>query len=78
VTLAISVKGLVELAWVAPLAVLVVAGSFACALLGTTRATELRRAGDAGRATAYGLLGFAGAAVFAAAVVAGVGIIVAG
>jgi hypothetical protein len=76
--LAISLHGLVELAWVAPLAVLVVASSFSFALLGATRATEMRRAGEARRATAYGLLGVAGAAVFTAAVVFGVGVIVAG
>jgi hypothetical protein len=73
-----AVEDLLELAWVAPLAVVVVAGSFSLCLLGATRATDLRRAGRGGVATAYAALGVLAGAVFAAAVVAGLAIIVVG
>ena len=69
---------LLDLVWVAPLAVLVVSITFSLALLGTTRAGELRRAGQSGPATAYGLLALVSGAAFAALVIAGVGVIVAG
>ncbi len=69
---------LLDLIWIAPLAVVVVAGSFSLALLGATRAGEERRAGRGGTATAYGLLAGLAGLVIAASVIAGVGVIVAG
>ena len=69
---------LLDLVWVAPLAVVVVSTSFSVALLGATRAGEQRRAGNGGSASAYGLLAFVAGAIFAAVLVAGVGVIVAG
>ena len=69
---------LLELIWVAPLAVLAVSITFSLTLLGTTRAGELRRAGQSGGATAFGLLAVVAGAVFVALVIAGVGVIVAG
>ena len=69
---------LLDLVWVAPLAVLVVSITFSLTLLGTTRAGELRRAGQSGAATAYGALALLSGAAFAALVIAGVGVIVAG
>jgi hypothetical protein len=69
---------LLDLIWVAPLAVIIVSTSFSVALLGATRAGEQRRAGNGGTASAYGLVAFVAGAIFAAVVVAGVGVIVAG
>ena len=69
---------LLELVWVAPLAVIAVAVSFSVALLGATRSNELRRAGEGGRATAFGVLGVVAGLAFAAIVVVGVSVIVAG
>ncbi len=54
------------------------AKSFSVALFGATRAGEQRRAGNGATASAYGLLAFVAGAVFAAVLVAGVGVIVAG
>ena len=69
---------LIELIWVAPLAVIAVAVSFSLALLGGTRSNELRRDGRGGAATAYGVMGILAGLAFAAIVVAGIGVIVAG
>jgi hypothetical protein len=69
---------LLDLIWVAPLAVVVVSTSFSLALLGATRAGEQRRAGNGGSASAWGMLAAVAGLTFAAAVVAGVGVIVAG
>lgn len=69
---------LLDLIWVAPLAVIAVAVTFSLALLGATRSGELRRAGNGGAATVYGALGVLAGIAFAAIVVVGVGVIVAG
>ena len=69
---------LLDLIWVAPLAVIIVSASFSVALLGATRAGEQRRAGNGGAATGYGLLAGVAGLVFTAVVVAGIGVIVAG
>jgi len=69
---------LLELVWVAPLAVLAVATTFSLALLGATRAGERRRAGEAGGALGFSALAVVAGLTFAAIVVAGVGVIVAG
>lgn len=69
---------LLELLWVAPLAVLIVATTFSLGLLGATRAGEHRRAGEVVAASAYGALAVLSAVVFTAAVVAGIAVIVLG
>jgi hypothetical protein len=69
---------LLELAWVAPLAVFVVCGSYSLLLLGATRSTEFRRDGRAAHATAYGILAGIAGLVFAGTVVAGIWVIVSG
>ena len=69
---------LLELAWVTPIAVVVVAISYSLFLLGATRSTELRRDGNALAATAYGVLGILAGLVFAGTVVAGLWVIVEG
>lgn len=74
----IDVSGLLELAWVAPLAVLAVSISFSLCVLGATRASDERRAGRGGAATAYGALGVLAGLAFAAEVIAGVAVIVNG
>ena len=74
----VDVSGLVELAWVAPLAVLAVSISYSLCVLGATRASDERRAGNGGSATAYGILGILAGLAFAAEIVAGVAVIVNG
>ncbi len=69
---------LLDLVWVAPLIVLAVSTTFSLALLGATRAGEQRRAGHGGPASAWALLATLAGVLFAAIVVAGVGVIVAG
>ena len=70
-TAAINVDALLELVWAAPLAVIVVTVSWGLVLNGVTRAFEARRDGRAGAAGAYALVAIAGGALFAAAVVFG-------
>lgn len=72
---AVDTKALLQLAWVAPLATLAVAVTFSVVIHGVARASDSRRAGRAGAATAYGALAVVAAAAFAAAVVFGVLII---
>lgn len=74
----VDVSGLFELAWVAPLAVLVVSITYSLCVLGATRASDRRRTGDGGAATAWGVLGILAGLAFAAEVVAGVAVIVNG
>ena len=74
----VDVSGLFELAWVAPLAVIVVSITYSLAVLGATRASDRRRAGQGGAATAYGVLGLVAGLAFAAECVAGVAVIVNG
>ena len=72
-TLAVDVTGLFELVWFAPLAAVAVTVSYSVCVLGVTRSTDARRAGDSGVAwLALGIL--AGLAV-TAEVVFGIGII---
>ena len=75
---AVDVSGLLELAWVAPLAVLVVSISFSLCVLGATRASDRRRDGTAAAATAYGALALAAGLAFVGTVIAGVAVIVSG
>jgi hypothetical protein len=74
---AIDIDALLELAWAAPLAVLAVTVSWGLVVNGATRASEARRDGRAARAGAYAALAVAGAALFAAAVVSGLFIMLA-
>jgi hypothetical protein len=74
----VDVSGLVELAWVAPLAVPSVSITYSLCVLGATRASDMRRAGNGAAATAYGALGVVAGLAFAAAVIAGVAVIVNG
>jgi hypothetical protein len=67
---------LFELIWAAALAGLVVAGAFATALVGFTRGGERRQNGKGGAATAWVVLGLVGTAVFIAAMVFGIEVIV--
>ena len=68
----VDTKALLQLAWAAPLATLVVAVTFSLVIHGVARASDSRRAGKAGAATAYGVLAVVAAAAFAAAVIFGV------
>jgi hypothetical protein len=69
---AIEWDALLELVWVAPLAALSVAFTFSLCIHGAARASDSRRAGRTGAATAYVALAFLAAAAFAATVVFGV------
>lgn len=69
---------LIQLIWVAPLAVLVVSVTFSLALLGATRAGEHRRAGHSAAAIGFSALALVAGLAFTGLVVAAVGLIVAG
>ncbi len=69
---------LVQLIWIAPLAVLVVSITFSLALLGATRAGERRRAGQGVAALGFSALALLAGLAFTGLVVAAVGLIVAG
>ena len=71
----IDTDALLELVWTAPLAALVVALTFSLCIHGAARASDLRRSGRNGAATAYGALAVVAAAAFAATVILGVLII---
>ncbi|HEY0346041.1 MAG TPA: hypothetical protein VGC59_15415 [Solirubrobacteraceae bacterium] len=68
---AINTDALLQLVWAAPLAVLAVTVSWGLVVNGVTRAAEARRDGRAGVAGAYAALAVAGGALFTAAVVFG-------
>ena len=69
---------LLELAWVAPLAVVVVAGSYGLGMLGATRAGERRREGRTGSSAAYLALAVVSGVVFTGSVGAGLAVIIVG
>jgi hypothetical protein len=71
VTAAIDTRALLELIWAAPLAVLAVTVSWGLVINGVTRAADARRDGRVGLAGAYAVVAVAGGALFAAAVVFG-------
>jgi hypothetical protein len=73
---AIDTKALLELMWAAPLAVFTVTVSYGLVVNGVTRAAEASRDGRTFAAGAYAALAIAGAALFAAAVVFGLIIMV--
>ena len=76
-TASIDVSALLELAWVAPAAAIIVALTFSLVVLGATRAADQRRAGARAAAVGYGALSVLAALAFAALVITGVSIIVA-
>jgi hypothetical protein len=68
---AIDIDALLELAWVAPLAVLTVTVAWALVIRGTTLALEAQRAGRSMAAALHALVAVAGGALFMAALVFG-------
>ena len=72
---AVEWDALLQLIWVAPVAVIAVAVTFSLCIHGAARASDSRREGRAGAATAYGALAIVAALAFAATVVFGVLII---
>ena len=68
---AIDTAALLELVWVAPLAVLAVTVAWSMVVIGATRASEARRENRSSAAALNMLLAVAGGALFAAAVVFG-------
>jgi hypothetical protein len=73
----IDVDALLELVWAAPLAVLAVTVSWGLVVNGVTRAVEARRDGRVAMAGAYAVVAIAGGAMFAAAVIFGLTIMLA-
>jgi hypothetical protein len=69
---AIDVGELLEVVWVSVLAGVGITGAFSLVVYGAGRSGEARRAGHSGAATAYATLAVAMFALFAAAVVLGV------
>jgi Na+/H+-dicarboxylate symporter len=67
---------ILELVWASALAGIAVAIVFATLILGVTRASDLRRAGRDGAATAYVALAVVAALAFAGGVVFGISVIV--
>ena len=74
----VDVSGLWELAYVVPVAVIVVATTYSLCVLGLTRASDRRREGDRTHASAYAVLGLLAGVAFAGEVVAGVAVIISG
>ncbi len=68
---AVDTRALLELAWAAPLAVLVVTVAWGLVVHGATRAAEASREGRQGQAGIHALEAAGGALLFAAAVTAG-------
>jgi hypothetical protein len=68
---AINTDALLELVWAAPLAVLAVTVSWGLVVNGVTRGAQARREGRVAVASAYAVLAVAGGALFTAAVVFG-------
>lgn len=70
-TLATDTAALLELAWAAPLAALIVTVSWGMVVWGSTRAADARREGRSGLATAHIGVAALGGALFLAAVAFG-------
>lgn len=70
-TAAIDTDALLELAWAAPLAVLTVTVAWALVVRGTALSLEARRDGRSTAAALHALVAFAGGALFMAALVFG-------
>ena len=75
---AVKLSDLIELVWVSGLVTLTLVTAFAIGIRGSARATDLRREGRTGAATAHGALAVACYALVGAAMIAGIGIIAAG
>jgi hypothetical protein len=73
----VDIDALLELVWAAPLAVLAVTVSWGLVVNGVTRALEARRDGRVALAGAYAMVAIGGGALFAAAVVFGLTIMLA-
>jgi hypothetical protein len=73
---AVDTEGLLELVLAAPVAVVVVAITFALALRGTAKASEAGRAGENGTALLWAALGLIAGLAFIGFVVFGIAIIV--
>jgi hypothetical protein len=73
----IDVEALLELAWVAPVAAVLVSSAFSLIVLGSARAADSRRAGATGAAVAYGALAVVASIAFAGMVIAAISVIVA-
>jgi hypothetical protein len=74
----VAITELLELAWVALLATILLSIAASTCVLGVTRASELRRAGHPGLATRYAALALAGAVAVAAGVVGALAVIISG
>ncbi|MDQ3850174.1 MAG: hypothetical protein M3296_06130 [Actinomycetota bacterium] len=68
---AVELRTLLELAWAAPLAVLVVTLGWGLVIRGTSRASEARRAGRGSAAAAHMLVAVLGGTLFAVTVISG-------
>jgi hypothetical protein len=75
---AVAVDALLELIWVSILATIGLSLAASLCVLGVTRAGELRRAGDGGKAARYWALALVGALTIAAGVVGAIAVIVSG
>jgi hypothetical protein len=73
---AIDTEALLELMWAAPLAVATVPVAYGLLVNGVVRAAEARRDGRALAASAFVAVAIAGAALFAAAIVFGLTVII--
>jgi uncharacterized membrane protein len=74
---AIDWDKLLELVWAAALSGIVIAAIFATLILGATRASDERRAGNGATAAAYTVLAALAGLAFAAGVAFGISVIVA-
>ena len=74
---ALDTEALLELAWAAPLSVLTVTVAWALVIRGTTLALEARRDGRSAAAALHALVAVAGGALFTAALVFGLLIMIA-
>ena len=73
--LSVDISGLFELVWFAPLAAVAVTVSYSLCVLGATRSTDARRAGDGGIGAAWFVLAVLAGLAVTAEVVFGIGII---
>jgi hypothetical protein len=73
---AIDTEALLELMWAAPLAVATVTVAYGLLVNGVVRAAEARRDGRALAASAFVAVAIAGAALFAAAIVFGLTVMI--
>ena len=74
----VAVEALLELAWVSLLATILLSIAASACVLGVTRASELRRAGEGGAATGYAALALVGGLAVAAGVVGALAVIITG